>query len=509
MIVRLKTGEVVIIDHKSKSAFTDEDEAVLSIGVQAMTYVLCFEEMKGIPVSEVWFMENKYSANKDKSVPQLARIPVKITPDTRRLYEALLYEPVKRMIAAVRDPDYIYLINESDNFVDKAELYDFWCRTMLNEFSVDSFNIDDAKKEMVSKRLKKVRDSSIIPVNPGILRQFKENASKFIQYDLSATNMTPKEKIEHILRTFGIQAEVAHTFEGYSSNTFLLSVGAGVKVASIFKFRLDIANALDVENVRISENLVRHEGKSYLSIDVSKKCDKVLPFTRSDRQGWKIPLGKDNFGNVIVWDMDSPATPHALICGQTGSGKSVEIFNIIEHVVEAGAKQVIILDPKYEFEDCRAGNVDVVNSIEEIEWAMFKLTQHMNKLVYEGRKESIIVIFDEFADALANSRKGRALEGEKSLEENLRILAQKGRSCGIRICAATQRASVKIITGDTKVNFPVQICFRVNKEADSRVILDEAGAESLSGKGDGLIKSPEYQGTVRFQAYYKPSNITA
>jgi DNA segregation ATPase FtsK/SpoIIIE-like protein len=93
----------------------------------------------------------------------------------------------------------------------------------------------------------------------------------------------------------------------------------------------------------------------------------------------------------------------------------------------------------------------------------------------------------------------------KSLEENLRVLLQKGRSTGFRIISATQRASVKVITGDAKVNFPVQICFRVPKEADSRVVLDEAGAESLAGAGDALIKSPEYKDTVRFQAYYKPS----
>jgi len=92
------------------------------------------------------------------------------------------------------------------------------------------------------------------------------------------------------------------------------------------------------------------------------------------------------------------------------------------------------------------------------------------------------------------------------LEENLRVLLQKGRSSGFRIIAATQRASVKVITGDAKVNFPVQICFRVPKEADSRVVLDESGAESLAGMGDGLIKSPEYTETVRFQAFYKPKN---
>jgi S-DNA-T family DNA segregation ATPase FtsK/SpoIIIE len=102
------------------------------------------------------------------------------------------------------------------------------------------------------------------------------------------------------------------------------------------------------------------------------------------------------------------------------------------------------------------------------------------------------------------------LNGAKSLEENLRILLQKGRSSGFRIMAATQRASVKVITGDSKVNFPVQICFRVPKEQDSRVVLDEPGAESLAGMGDGLIKSPEYRDIVRFQAFYKDSSpVTA
>jgi len=93
---------------------------------------------------------------------------------------------------------------------------------------------------------------------------------------------------------------------------------------------------------------------------------------------------------------------------------------------------------------------------------------------------------------------------DKSLEENLRILLQKGRSCGFRVIAATQRASVKVITGDAKVNFPVQVCFRVQKEVDSKVVLDESGAETLQGNGDGLIKSPEYLDTIRFQAFYKP-----
>ena len=90
----------------------------------------------------------------------------------------------------------------------------------------------------------------------------------------------------------------------------------------------------------------------------------------------------------------------------------------------------------------------------------------------------------------------------KSLEENLKILLQKGRSLGFRIIAATQRASTNVITGDAKVNFPVLVCFRVPKEVDSKVVLDEPGAETLNGKGDGLMKSPEYFGLVRFQGFF-------
>jgi DNA segregation ATPase FtsK/SpoIIIE-like protein len=99
----------------------------------------------------------------------------------------------------------------------------------------------------------------------------------------------------------------------------------------------------------------------------------------------------------------------------------------------------------------------------------------------------------------------RVVGREKSLEENLKMLLQKGRSLGYRIVAATQRASTKVITGDAKVNFPVQICFRVPKAVDSKVVLDEEGAEVLSGKGDGLLKSPEYFGVVRFQGFFYKS----
>lgn len=524
LVVETNAGRIAVIDHKSKSTYTAEDEITLSIGTQAITYVLCFESEKKIPVDDVWFVENKYSQNKDNS-PQLIKTVVTIDTNTRRLYEALLYEPLKRMIEAVSNPDYTYLMNTSDKLVDMAELYDFWARTMICE--VEDFNVENSKKELVSKRLKKIRDSSLDIVPPSVLRHFKENAEKFIQYDLSDKNMTQEEKIEHVLRSFKIIAQVAHTFTGYSSNTYLLNISAGVQVSSIFKYRLDIANALNVPTVRISKEMVIYEDKSYLSVEISKKRDKDLIFDPADLQGCKIPLGKDNLNNTIVWDLDNHSTPHALVCGATGSGKSVCVRSIIEYAKLAGINNIIILDPKYEFLNYQEDGIEVVNEISAIEDAMKRLVVFMEKLVKTRKVEKTLIVFDEFADAVANSRSGNELKNyafeqvglyangnpkmekvqigsDNSLEENLRILLQKGRSCGIRIIAATQRASTKVITGDAKVNFPVQICFRVPKATDSMVVLDEPGAEALAGMGDGLIKSPEYNQIVRFQAYYKP-----
>jgi S-DNA-T family DNA segregation ATPase FtsK/SpoIIIE len=364
-------------------------------------------------------------------------------------------------------------------------------------------------------------------ISPTVIRRFKENAEKFIQYDISSKDMTAQEKIEHVLRTFSVVARIAHTFEGYSSNTYLLEVSAGVMVSSIYKYKLDIANALNVPTVRFSRELVVRDGRSYLAIEFAKARTKSLVYEPEDRKGFQIPVGKDNYGNIVVWDLENHSTPHALVCGATGSGKSVFLKSTMYYALEAGVDEVYILDPKYEFTEMHDHNkIFVYNDILEIEDQMANLVLEMEELVKSRRKKKIMIVFDEFADAVANSRKGKELDvyeevvvgntlgaiktkrqcvgQKKSLEENLRVLLQKGRSSGFRIIAATQRASVKVITGDAKVNFPVQICFRVPKATDSQVVIDEAGAEGLAGMGDGLLKSPQYNDIVRFQAYYKP-----
>lgn len=501
LIVKTKSGKVAIIDHKSKAAFTPEEEMKLAIGVQAITYVLVAENRLNINIDEVWFVENKYSTNKDNK-PQLNAFKLDVNANARKLYEALLYEPLKRTLDAVSNPDYIYLINESDNFTDKAELYDFWARTMVCE--VEDFNVEESKKDLVAKRLKKVRDSSISTISPNVIKKFRENANTFIQYDLSNKNMTQEEKIEHQLRSFGIIIKVAHKLLGFSCNTYLLELSAGTKVGSIYSHRLDIANALDVANVRISNELVVYQNKSYLGIEVNKTREMDLLFDEELAKDYKIPLGKDNLDNVLYWDLNNQTTPHILVCGATGSGKSVFLKSTIEYAKIIGVDDIVIFDPKFEFRSYHNNNdCNVYSDIEEIEEQMKYLVLEMEQLVKANKSKKTLVIFDEYADAFDNSRKGKALGNDNSLEKNLKMLTQKGRSAGFRVIATAQRASTKVITGDIKVNFSTQICFMVQKAVDSKVVIDEIGAENLIGNGDGLIKSPMYKQVTRFQAFYK------
>ena len=228
--VRTNDGKLVIIDHKSRRSFTDDRDLFFESGKQAIIYTLGYEEKYSENVDEVWIVENKYSKNKDNS-PQLRKYKIIMDADTRRLYEAQLYEPLRRMIEAVSDPDYVYIINDKDSFTDKAEIYDFWARTMIAE--VDDFNIPENKKPILKKRLKKIRDASLVAVTPTVIKNFKTYTEQFIPYDLSNKNMSDQEKIEHILRSFGI---IVNTFEGYSSSSYLVEISAGVSISSIYKY---------------------------------------------------------------------------------------------------------------------------------------------------------------------------------------------------------------------------------------------------------------------------------
>lgn len=528
--IKTKDGKTVIIDHKSKRSFTTEKELAFTGAKQAITYIKCAEEKYHEKIDEVWYIENKYSKNKDGS-PQLKKYPIIIDDNMRKLYESILYESLRSMLLAVQDPDFIFTINDNDSFSDIPALYEFWCKTMIAD--LNEFNIDEGKRDLISRRQKKIKDASIGSITPKIITEFRENAKKFISYNFNNENMTEEEKVEGILRTFGMIVNVAHRIDGYSSITLLLDVRSGTKIGSVMKYKLDIANALNVSSIRVSQQLVVYEGTSYLSIEAPKKRTEDLIWDEKYllKKG-RLPIGISNYGDVVYWDLNNSATPHLLMCGSTGSGKTVSIISTIAYAKLSGITDIYVFDTKYSL-GIKDPSIHVFNEILDIENEMIKLVEEMQSMAKHGNNNNIkLLIFDELADALDSARKGKALDiikdvkvgeykmkkgdffaqpkmkptkvGEiNSLAQNLKMLLQKGRSLGFRILTSTQRASTKVIEGDAKVNYPINVCYRVPNEVSSRVVIDEPGAESLAGKGDGLMKSPEFDGAVRFQAFYK------
>ena len=488
--------ELCILDHKCKGRFTPVDECIFSYGNQAITYILGVEKLielghfndllKKYPkikngIKDFYFFENKNSKNRDGS-DQIVPIQMPDLKKTRSMIESILYEGVKKLYEAVSDPEHVFVINPYDNFENKAEMLDDWIA--IQTLQVDAFEIPTAKKELMEKRQKKIRDASLQNLPAKVIKNFKDYSQNFITLS-NMENKTPEDRIEMRLQTLGIIARVKKTVIGSSVTTYLLEVPAGMSVKRLQSSGLDIAVALGAENVYIPKSLYRDGVSSYVQVQVNNNEDQQVVATPSC-SGLLIPIGIDNFGETVYWDMSNHSSPHAMIAGATGSGKSVCLDSIMRSL--EGKGEIIILDPKYEFSNS-------INDIKGIEDQIAMLVMEMEDRVKARQRKETFIIFDELADCL--------MSGSKQLHKDLQLLLQKGRSCGMHIIGATQRCSTKILSGDLLVNMPVRICFRVPKAIDSQVILGESGGEKLRGMGDGLILSPDHTEPHRFQGFYK------
>lgn len=554
-----KEGELAILDHKSKRSYTEEKDVTLKYSNQAIGYKLGLDVaiqrldniLKRYPkaaegVKKFFFYENKYTTNRDGS-RQIRQIPMDLTT-TGQLFEQILFEGVFRVIEAVQNPDYVYLMNPTDYFEPGDKVVEFWIKTHLE--GLEGFpNLNQAQIKILKQRRSSIRRSALTGVPKGIIKAFG-NTKDFVSFDPSTMeNLTTPERIEHRLRTFNYPVKVEHTVEGYSCDTYLLQVGAGLKTAQIYGYRMDVANVIGVRDVRITPSLIEYKGGAYLGIEVNRKNTKPLYLTTEDiPQGNVFPLGRDNFGKTMSWSIDNPSTPHLMIAGASGSGKSVTIKSIIE-VARAKGIPVAILDPKFEFLDYKAQGYTVINELDEIELFMEAKVREMDQTFRtRGAKgaseDKQLIIFDEAADCFARQARERKVyvdrHGEiiekpakrveqasgrqeiealreqwmafstckhikdvnfKTLEENTLILAQKARSAGIHLVLAAQRFSVKVLTGDAKANFSTRLCLTVASGVDSKVMLDQEGAEKLNGKGDALLTSPEHSEPVRMQCF--------
>ncbi len=323
--------------------------------------------------------------------------------------------------------------------------------------------------------------------------------------DHEAVARTLLEALGH----FGVEARIVGTVTGPHVSRYELKLAPGTKVSKITQLKDDLAYALASTDIRI---LAPIPGKQAVGVEVPNQRRRLVrlgdiyggrPQGSSPLVAW---LGKDISGSAVWTDLQK--MPHALIAGTTGSGKSGSVNAILSSILlHASPNEVrlVLVDPKrvelnhYEriphlltpvvTSPRLAANVlnNLIAEMESrygvMEEARSRNLAELNR-VREREGEAplphILCVIDELADLM--------MVAPAEVEDAIIRLAQKSRAVGIHLLLATQRPSTDIITGTIKVNIPARIAFAVSSQVDSRVILDQGGAETLLGQGDMLFR---------------------
>ena len=331
--------------------------------------------------------------------------------------------------------------------------------------------------------------------------------------DREATSKALLEALRH----FGVEARLVGTVSGPHVSRYELQLAPGTKVAKVAQLKDDLAYALASTDIRI---LAPIPGKKAVGVEVPNSRRRLVRLgdIYDGRGKGSSPLvvwlGKDVSGQSVWTDL--ALMPHALVAGTTGSGKSGSINSMLCSVLmHASPNEVrlVLVDPKrvelnhYErlphlltpvvTNPRMAANVlanligEMESRYEVMEVARARNLVELNRVrrrAAEPTLPHILCVIDELADLM--------MVAPAEVEDSVIRLAQKSRAVGIHLVLATQRPSTDVITGTIKVNIPARIAFAVASQVDSRVILDQGGAESLLGQGDMLFRPV---GTSRLQ----------
>ena len=325
------------------------------------------------------------------------------------------------------------------------------------------------------------------------------------------------------LRKFKIDGDVVRTYTGPIVTTFEFRPAPHIKVSKILTLQDDLAMALKAQTIRIQAPI---PGKDVVGIEVpNQNLETIYLKEILESEVFKnasspltMALGKDIVGTPFVTDLKK--LPHLLIAGTTGSGKSVGINAMLLSLLYRNSPQTLrlmMIDPKMlEFSiyndiphlltpvitEAKKAITALANMVAEMErrYKIMSQTRTKNiesyneKMKEEGGEQFpyIVVIIDELADLMMTSG--------KDVELYIGRLAQMARASGMHLIVAAQRPSVDVVTGLIKANLPSRISYRVGQRIDSKVILDQMGAESLLGRGDMLFTPPGSPGVIRLHA---------
>ncbi len=362
-----------------------------------------------------------------------------------------------------------------------------------------------------------------------------------VSYDEHEKEVRRKARIlEKTFKNFGFNVKVVEIETGPVIAQYEVQLEAGLRLAKITNLSDDLAIALRVPSVRIVAPI---PGKNTVGIEVPNenrqlvRLREVIEESNGHARRMKIPiyLGKDVSGNPLVVDLTS--LPHLLIAGRTGTGKSVCLNSIIlSMLMSRGPDEVrmLMIDPKMvELSGYRKLPhlmhpvvTDMKKAEAILSWAVDKMEERYALLARAGVRH--ITVFNQLSDEELRERIDPVSEAEwevipkqlpfivivadeiadlmmtagKDVEQHIIRLAQKSRAVGIHLILATQKPTVDVITGLIKSNLPARIAFQVASRTDSRVVLDEMGADKLLGNGDMLFLSPGTSQLLRGQGTY-------
>ena len=447
--------------------------------------------------SIVDFVKDKAKAAKEK-FPRKDKNNIEEENDSKKPIITGNEEPV---LGEVKDDDKRIVISSIDQLT----------RSKVNEEVSDN---NDANNENIDSSNKvSIKHNYVLP-SINILDQPKKKKNS-VNQSLIEKNI---EILEKVLKDFNIIGKVVEVHIGPTVTQYELELHSGTKVSKLLSIHREIALAIATKDVRIQAPI---PGKNTVGIEIANKETAPVSFREVlekvpkslDNAKLLCPLGKNIMGNVIWCEINK--TPHLLVAGSTGSGKSVCINGIICSILmraKPDEVKLVMVDPKkvelsgYNgvphlmrpvVTDPKEASVALSKIVAEMErrYDTFSETKTKNIATYNDYVEKknktlppdeqikkmpfIVVIIDELADLM--------LVASKDVEASIMRITQMARAAGIHLIIATQRPSTDVITGVVKANIPSRISFAVSSSIDSRTILDMTGAEKLLGKGDMLF----------------------
>ncbi len=518
-----KEKGMIITDYKLVHAFSSPDKIDGSKILQAVQYYFLVYAAYGTAPYSIIFEEVKHSKNRDGG-KQVQRYEM-VYEQCEQFFDFYLrlYDDVTRAIGG----EAVWVPNINALYDNEVALVSYIHRLDVSEEAAAAM-----KKERVTNITDLLKRKI---VNATSMKRFMETVERqFVSgKQLNYTTMRIEEKIKTKFMEFGMLLDFEDVITGNAVDLYRFTPSIRLKMSNLKSYVADIEQVVGVSGVRILAPIPNTTLVGFEIPRAERTFPEGLP-ALDQANPFRLAMGVDILKQVYTFDIRK--APHLLIAGATGSGKSVFLNSLLEQLKENPQVDLHLFDPKMvELVRYKKHALEYENNPEAIYESLMSIANEMesryarlaeagarNIEEYPGEMKYKVVVIDEFGDLIVSKHKvakmvetddvylSGELKGKHKMKKEttdisgeiastILRLAQKARAAGIHIIIATQRPSTDIITGSIKANFPTKVAFRTAKEVDSRILLDETGADKLLGKGDMIFSSDD--GMIRLQGF--------